>query len=66
MFWFMIIFVSFRLFALRKMTALAMIFLCAVGIGTAIRMMTELQTPFGGLIAFPARRFTDALDVISR
>jgi hypothetical protein len=66
MFWFMIIFVSFGLFAPRNMTAIAMIFLCSVGIGTAIRMITELQTPFGGLIRIPSTPLTQALDVISR
>ena len=66
MFWFIIIFVSFGLFAPRNMTALAMIFLCSVGIGTAIRMMTELQAPFGGLIRIPSTPLTHALDVISR
>jgi hypothetical protein len=66
MFWFIIIFVSFGLFAPRNMTAIAMIFLCSVGIGTAIRMMTELQTPFGGLIRIHSTPLTHALDVISR
>ncbi len=66
MFWFIIIFASFGLFAPRNMTAIAMIFLCAVGIGTAIRMTTELQTPFGGLIRISSRPLTQALDVISR
>jgi hypothetical protein len=42
MFWFTIIFVSFGLFAPRNMTAIAMLFR-AVGIGTAIRMTTELS-----------------------
>jgi len=43
MFWFIIIFVSFGLFAPRNMTAIAMIFLCAIGIGTAIRLMTAFM-----------------------
>jgi hypothetical protein len=66
MFWFIVIFVSFGLFAPHNMTAIAMIFLCAVGIGTAIRMTTELQTPFGGLIRISSKPLTQALDVISR
>jgi hypothetical protein len=66
MFWFIVIFASFGLFAPHNMTAIAMIFLCAVGIGTAIRMTTELQAPFGGLIRISSRPLTQALDVISR
>lgn len=66
MFWFTIIFVSFGLFAPRNMTAIAMLFLCAVGIGTAIRMTTELQEPFVGLIRISSMPLTQALNVISR
>jgi hypothetical protein len=66
MFWFIIIFGSFGLFAPRNMTAITAIFLCAVGIGTAIRMTTELQTPFSGLIRISGVPMTQALEIISR
>jgi hypothetical protein len=66
MFWFIIIFVSFGLFAPRNMTAITMIVLCSVGIGTAIRMTTELQTPFEGLIRISSTPLAQAMDVISR
>lgn len=66
MFWFIIIFVSFGLFAPHNMTAIAMLFLCAVGIGTAIRMTTELQEPFVGLIRISSMPMIQALKVISR
>jgi hypothetical protein len=66
MFWFIIIFASFGLFAPRNMTAIAMIFLCSVAIGGAVRMVTELQRPFGGLIRVSSTPLTQALDVISR
>jgi len=66
MFWFIIIFASFGLFAPRNMTAIATIFLCSVAIGGAIRMTTELQRPFGGLIRVSSTPLTQALDVISR
>ena len=36
------------------------------GVSAAIRMMTELQTPFGGLIRIHSTPLTHALDVISR
>jgi hypothetical protein len=66
MFWFTIIFVSFGLFAPRNMTANAILLLCAVGIGSAIRMTTELQSPFVGLIRISSKPMTQALNVISR
>jgi len=66
MFWFVIIFASFGLFAPRNMTAIAMIFFCSVAIGGAVRMVTELQMPFGGLIRVSSTPLTQALDVISR
>jgi hypothetical protein len=66
MFWFIIIFVSFGLFAPRNLTAIAMLLLCAVGIGSAIRMTTELQEPFVGLIRISSTPLTQALKVISR
>jgi len=66
MFWFVIIFASFGLFSPRNMTAIVAIFFCSVGIGGAIRMTTELQTPFHGLIRIANTPLTQALDVISR
>ncbi len=65
MFWFVIIFGSFGLFAPRNATAITAIFLCAVGIGGAIRMTTELQTPFTGLIRISGAPLTHALEMIS-
>jgi hypothetical protein len=65
-FWFVIIFSSYGLFAPRNMTAITAIFLCAVGIGGAIRMITELQTPFSGLIRISGVPLTQALEIISR
>jgi hypothetical protein len=50
MFWFVVIFASFGLFAPCNVTSLVAILLCSVGIGSAIRMTSELQTPFTGLI----------------
>jgi len=66
MFWFVIIFASFGLFAPRNMTAIAAIFLCSVAIGSAIRMTTELQSPFQGLVRISNSSLTQALEVISR
>jgi hypothetical protein len=65
-FWFVIIFASWGLFAPRNATSIAAIFLCSLGIGTAIRMTSELQIPFSGLIHLSSTPLVHALDIISR
>jgi hypothetical protein len=64
-FWFAILFASFGLFAPANIVSITAIFLCSVGVGTAIPMMTELQTPFHGLIRISSAPLLHALDVIS-
>jgi hypothetical protein len=66
LFWFVVVFASFGLFAPRNTISIAAIFLCSVGIGSAIRMTTELQKPFEGLIRTPSTPLTHALEIISR
>jgi hypothetical protein len=65
LFWFVIIFASFGLFAPFNATSIVAIFLCSVGVGSAIRIITELQEPFGGLIRISNTSLTHALEVIS-
>jgi hypothetical protein len=64
-FWFVVIFVSFGLFAPRNMTAVVFIFLCAIGVGGAIWMVTELQNPFQGIIHVSSVPLTQALEAVS-
>ena len=64
-FWFAILFASFGLFARANIVSITAIFLCSVGVATAIRMMTELQTPFHGLIRISSALLAHALEVIS-
>jgi hypothetical protein len=66
LFWFAIVFGSFGLFAPRNMTAVTAMLLCSIGIGSAIRMTTELQTPFQGLIRISSAPLTHALEEMSR
>ena len=66
MFWFVIIFVSFGLFAPRNVMTITAIFLCSLGIGTANRMATELYTPFQGLIRISDASLVHAVEVIGR
>ena len=66
MFWFVVIFASFGLFAPRNITAIVMIFFSAAAIGSAIRMTTELQRPFEGAARVSSVPLTQALDVMGR
>jgi hypothetical protein len=66
LFWFIVIFASFGLFAPRNITAIMAILLCSIGVGSAIRIITELQDPFGGLIRVSGTPLAYALDVIGR
>jgi hypothetical protein len=65
-FWFAILFGSFGLFAPRNMTAVIAILLCSIAIGGAIRMTTELQTPFQGLIRISGAPLAHALEAMSQ
>jgi len=56
LFWFATVFGSFGLFAPRNMTAGTAMLLCSIGIGSAIWMTTELQTPSRASFASPAPR----------
>jgi len=64
-FWFAILFASFGLFAPANIISITAILLCSVGVGTAIRMLTELQTPFHGLIHISSALLVHAQEVIS-
>lgn len=66
LFWFVIIFASFGLFAPRNATAITAILLCAIGVGAAIRMTTELHIPFQGLIRVSGAPLAHAVAVIER
>jgi hypothetical protein len=64
--WFIILFASFGLFAPRNMTAIATIVFCAFGVGSAMVVMAELQTPFQGLVRISGAPMAHALEAISR
>jgi hypothetical protein len=65
-FWFITVFASFGLFAPRNMMAIATILLCSLGVGSAIRMITELHLPFEGLVRVSSAPLALALEAISR
>src|SRR5262245_57662617 len=50
LFWLTITFTSFGLFAPRNPTVLAVLFVCAVSVSSALFLVLELDAPFEGLI----------------
>lgn len=50
LFWIAIIFSSFGLFAPRNPMVIAVNFLCAVSVGSALFLILEMDSPFGGLL----------------
>lgn len=54
LFWLTIIFASFGLFAPRNTTVIAVLFVCALSVGSAVFLVLELDAPFGGLLRVSA------------
>lgn len=50
LFWLTVIFASFGLFAPRNGTVIAVLFVCAVSIGSALFLVLEMDRPFDGLL----------------
>ena len=56
-FWLTITFASFGLFAPRHATVLAVLFVCALSVGSALFLILEMDTPFDGLLKVSAEPF---------
>ena len=54
LFWLTIIFASFGLFAPRNATVIAVLFVCALSVGSAVFLVLELDAPFEGLLRVSA------------
>jgi hypothetical protein len=54
LFWLTITFASFGLFAPRNATVLAVLFVCAVSVGSAVFLVLEMDAPFDGLLKVSA------------
>jgi hypothetical protein len=54
LFWLTITFASFGLFAPRNAMVLAVLFVCAVSVGSAVFLILELDGPFDGLLRVSA------------
>ena len=53
-FWLTITFASFGLFAPRHATVLAVLFVCALSVGSAVFLVLEMDTPFDGVLKISA------------
>jgi hypothetical protein len=60
-FWLVILFVSFGLFAPSNSTVLATLLLCALSVSGAILLILDVDQPFEGLIQIPSAPLRDAL-----
>ncbi len=71
--WLTVLFATFGLFAPRNPTAVVVLFVCALAVGAAFKVMLDMDAPFGGVVhttGFPLRLSADplrqALQEISR
>jgi hypothetical protein len=60
-FWLTITFASFGLFAPRHATVLAVLFVCALSVGSAVFLILEMDTPFDGVLRVSAEPLRYAL-----
>jgi hypothetical protein len=60
-FWLVIVFTSFGLFAPSNPTVIATLFLCALSVSGAIFLILEMYTPFGGLMQISSAPLRNAL-----
>jgi hypothetical protein len=54
LFWLTITFASFGLFGPRNGTVLAVLFVCALSVGSAVFLILEMDGPFDGLLKVSA------------
>jgi FtsH-binding integral membrane protein len=60
-FWLVIVFTSFGLFAPSNPTVIATLFLCALSVSGAIFLILEMYTPFEGLMQISSAPLRNAL-----
>ncbi len=66
MFWLVLVFASFGLFAPRNATAIAALMLCSMAVSGGIMMVLELDTPFSGFVRVSSEPMREALIKIGR
>ena len=60
-FWLAILFVSFGMWAPANSTVITALFMAALAVSGAIFLMTELNSPFSGVLQIPSAPFDDAI-----
>jgi hypothetical protein len=61
-FWLVILFISFGLFAPRNATVIAVLLVCALSVSTAIFLILEMNHPLEGMIKVPSAPLRKALE----
>ena len=65
-FWLMVLFVGFGLFALRNPTVITALFLGAISVAGAIFLILELNRPYGGVMQISIAPIRNAFTQMSR
>jgi Protein of unknown function (DUF4239) len=65
-FWLMVLFLSFGLFAPRNVTVLALLLICALSVSSAIFLVLEMNRPLDGVIKASNAPLREALELIGK
>jgi hypothetical protein len=65
LFWLIVLFLAYGLYARRNLTTLLALSVCAASIAVAIGLIFEMDTPFGGLIVVPQEPMIHALALMA-
>ena len=65
-FWLMVLFLSFGLFAPRNVTVLALLLICALSFSSAIFLILEMNRPLDGVIKASNAPLREALELIGK
>jgi hypothetical protein len=66
LFWLSMTFMSFGLFAPRNHTVVIVLFVCAVSVASAVFLVLEMDSPFGGLVRVSPQPLQYALSQMNR
>lgn len=65
-FWLIVLFLSFGLFAPRNVTVLALLLICALSFSSAIFLILEMNRPLDGVIKASNAPLREALELIGK
>jgi hypothetical protein len=64
--WLTVIFISFGMFSPRNLTVAIVLLICGASIGSAIFIILELDSPFGGMLRISPAPLQFAVDHMGR